>query len=85
MTLPEDRVVLAVECGACQQLTAVPTYDGAQQIARCGSCGGRFHAAETLMNQYQTSAERLAKYDTLMQALQEVQHAMTAALEQVRA
>jgi hypothetical protein len=77
-----DRVVLAVECGACQQITAVPTYDGVLHIARCGSCGRAFQPVEELMDQYQTSAQRIAEYDVLRKALHEARQAMTTALAQ---
>ena len=80
MAMSKDRVVLAVECGACQQITPVPTYDGALRIARCGSCGRAFQPAGELLEQYHTSAQHIAEYDVLLKALHEARQAMTSAL-----
>jgi uncharacterized Zn finger protein len=48
MALSEDRIVLAVECSRCQQLTSVPVYNGMRHIARCGACGHVYNAVEVL-------------------------------------
>ena len=82
MTPPEDRIVLAVECGHCCQITPVSVYNDALYIVRCGNCGRTFAAAEALVHQYQTFAERIAQYDRLRRTLQAMRAAMTTALEQ---
>ena len=79
--MTEDRIVLAVECGYCSLITAVPVYNGALHIARCGNCGRAFQAAKTLVSQYQASAERIVTYDTLLETLMKAKEAMALALE----
>jgi hypothetical protein len=81
MALSEDRIVLAVECGYCSQITGVPVYNGTLRIARCGGCGKVFRTTEALVHQYQTYAERIEKYDSLLQALQEAREAIALALQ----
>ncbi|GIX48087.1 MAG: hypothetical protein KatS3mg131_2298 [Candidatus Tectimicrobiota bacterium] len=82
MQAATDRVVLAVECGRCQQLTRVSGYGGALYLARCSGCGRPFPAAEALLRQYQEAAERLAGYAALEQALAQARAAMATALAQ---
>lgn len=77
----EDRVVLAIECGHCSQITGVQVRNGALYTVRCGVCGQDFPAAQELMRVYQMYAERLASYEILHQDLRRAQEAMTSALE----
>ena len=35
----EDRVILAIECGHCRQLTGLQIYNDALYIVCCGACG----------------------------------------------
>jgi hypothetical protein len=81
MAQGEDRIVLAIECGHCSQITGVQIYNGALRIVRCGMCGQIFHAADALVRQYQAYADHLARSEVLGRALQEAQEAMQFALE----
>ena len=81
MAQGEDRIVLAIECGHCSQITGVQIYNGALRIVRCGMCGQIFHAADALVRQYQAYADHLARSEGLGRALQEAQEAMQFALE----
>lgn len=80
MTSTEDRIALAVVCGSCSQITGVPVYNDSLHIARCVGCGRPFDAPEALVQQYRISAERIAAYDELSNALQQARDAMTSAL-----
>ena len=81
MAQVEDRIVLAIECGQCRQITGVQVYRGALQIVRCGMCGQVFQAAGALVRQYQAYADHLARSEGLGQALQAAHEAMRFALE----
>jgi hypothetical protein len=77
----EGRIILAIECSHCLQITSMKVYNEALYIDRCGACGQTFRAADDLVYQYESYANRIAHHESLHQMFQEVLEAAKLALE----
>jgi hypothetical protein len=81
MTRLEDRIILAIECGHCRQITGMRVYNNALLIDRCGSCGQDFPAVDDLVSQYESYAHRIEDHERLRQTLEKALEAMQMSLQ----
>jgi hypothetical protein len=76
----KDRIVLAIECGHCRQITGMKVYNKTLLIDRCGACGQNFPAVDDLLRQYALYSHRIEHHEPLRQTLEEARAAVQMAL-----